>query len=1279
MKRVLAMCLAAMMIFSMLPLSAFAVAAVPVHEHTEDCKCPGQGAEHKLDNCSSVEYEVVPSKCGELGYTIYQCTECQDFFAANFNVVEGVHNYQKVSDRVDATCTAVGANEKWVCADCGQVDPTRNGSVVNALGHAWEVVSVTGDCLVGGVKTEQCKVCEKVQTTPIDGTGNGHAWGAYPTEITEPTCEGDGKAVFTCAVCGDTKDVVIKAVGHKPVDDKAVAPGCETTGLTAGSHCETCQKVLVAQEVVDATGHDWVNSNIVGATCTEKGSYTKTCSVCEKSEKVENEALGHSFAKENDGWVIIDMPDCTKTGEAKRECLECDYVEHKDVDALPHTYDYENPEIVPAGCNSWGLYVYYCTKCGDLKPQNPDEDKIAPLGHTTYDDATSTNKVEVAERCDANGSRTWNCGRCGAAQTAVVDEYDGHDVLTMVVAPTCNKLGYTYTICNRPYACNLEPSMTYTFEGKEYAVGQTIVAGSATVLLPVRVISFVLGTKYDADEHELKEELIQEPTCTEPGSKKVYCPNCSYLEPIVVIPELGHDYDVTKAENVTVKTPADCLNAEQLIVKCSRCDTTTGMEGAAALGHTEVKVPAKTPTCTEAGYEEYVKCDVCGWNSGINTLDKVPHNYQATVYDVTCEQDGYTHYECACGEKYNEVGTKYEYDAEKEFASFADAQKLHPQLDATTRKFVRAGDCTITALDEYTCAHCGKTVLVIADESTGKHAWGAEPSTDKVEPACGVAGAEAIYTCTRCGETKGGEAIDALVHDMSDATCTDAAKCKRPGCNYVGTNALTHDWAAWTALNDADRATYNACHTRVCARCNAVEYEAYVDADYDISNPDVFATCTQPGAYKCDTCGNVYQTIQPMGHHYMVAYNWTANCTEAGFNFNVCVGCNDEYMDMYVSPLGHKYDAVAEKLPTCKEDGHTAGTQCACGLYDVKPETVPALDYHKNGKGETLKNECTNVVEGDRVCVWCEATIGQAHTSIFEVEVAPDCNSEGYTLSICAACNVQSVGNYVPMRAEHDWSDWKVEVEPTYTNKGVKTRYCRCCVAEGLDVYEHEDIPSLNGFAFEMDVDNANAAGAGFTDSSLVALTINMNSVDAKAWGVMFRVNYTDNLTFVKAEFSDNNQFAANQMAVNNDGYVSISAFAPNNEQKQMQDITVSEKMAFVTLYFRVTNGEIADVATTAAFAMSNVSIVNVNGDDMSAATDSAIIDIVKLMDVNADGDVTIHDILMAEKMLAGVLDAEYDVALDVDKDGEVTAYDVYTILQYMNGALTYEEVVAAE
>ena len=46
---------------------------------------------------------------------------------------------------------------------------------------------------------------------------------------------------------------------HKVVTDEAVAPGCETTGLTEGSHCEICGEVFVAQEEVEATGHNYVD------------------------------------------------------------------------------------------------------------------------------------------------------------------------------------------------------------------------------------------------------------------------------------------------------------------------------------------------------------------------------------------------------------------------------------------------------------------------------------------------------------------------------------------------------------------------------------------------------------------------------------------------------------------------------------------------------------------------------------------------------------------------------------------------------------------------------------------------------------------------------------------------------------------------------------------------------------------------------------------------------------------------------------------------------------
>ena len=42
---------------------------------------------------------------------------------------------------------------------------------------------------------------------------------------------------------------------HSTVTDTAVTPTCTEAGLTEGSHCEICGTVLIAQEVVPATGH----------------------------------------------------------------------------------------------------------------------------------------------------------------------------------------------------------------------------------------------------------------------------------------------------------------------------------------------------------------------------------------------------------------------------------------------------------------------------------------------------------------------------------------------------------------------------------------------------------------------------------------------------------------------------------------------------------------------------------------------------------------------------------------------------------------------------------------------------------------------------------------------------------------------------------------------------------------------------------------------------------------------------------------------------------------
>jgi len=66
---------------------------------------------------------------------------------------------------------------------------------------------------------------------------------------------------------------------HTVVIDAAVAPDCENTGLTEGSHCSVCGEVFVAQQEVPATDHTWVEATV---------DAPKHCEVC---GVIEGEAL----------------------------------------------------------------------------------------------------------------------------------------------------------------------------------------------------------------------------------------------------------------------------------------------------------------------------------------------------------------------------------------------------------------------------------------------------------------------------------------------------------------------------------------------------------------------------------------------------------------------------------------------------------------------------------------------------------------------------------------------------------------------------------------------------------------------------------------------------------------------------------------------------------------------------------------------------------------------------------------------------------------------------
>ncbi len=148
------------------------------------------------------------------------------------------HDYQ-ATKTVKPTCTAKGYTV-YTCS-CGD---SYNGNEVPALGHGWSDWKQTKapTCTVEGEETRFCRRCQIPQTRKIAATG------------------------------------------HTPVTDKAVATTCGKAGLTAGSHCSVCQKVLTAQKTVPATGkHQYKVDKITKATATKKGKITYKCKVCGKT------------------------------------------------------------------------------------------------------------------------------------------------------------------------------------------------------------------------------------------------------------------------------------------------------------------------------------------------------------------------------------------------------------------------------------------------------------------------------------------------------------------------------------------------------------------------------------------------------------------------------------------------------------------------------------------------------------------------------------------------------------------------------------------------------------------------------------------------------------------------------------------------------------------------------------------------------------------------------------------------------------------------------------
>ena len=261
--------------------------------------------------------------------------------------------------------------------------------------------------------------------------------------------------------------------------------------------------------------------------------------------------------------------------------------------------------------------------------------------------------------------------------------------------------------------------------------------------------------------HNLTLVAAEDPTCTEAGHTAYYtCSGCAEWfadasgavvitdKTSVVVGALDHSFTHYVSDG-----NATCTEDGTKTAKCDRCDATdTIADTGSALNHSFTHyVSDGNATCTADGTKT-AKCDRCDATDTITDVGSALDHDYSTQWSYGEE----THWhECICGDK----------------------------IDETTHDY-GTGD---------TCVECGY-------ERSHVHRLTLVPAED---PTCTEAGHTAYYTCSGCAEwfadasgavvitDKTSVVIEALGHDLTDATCTDAAKCQRAGCGHVE-EALGH-------------------------------------------------------------------------------------------------------------------------------------------------------------------------------------------------------------------------------------------------------------------------------------------------------------------------------------------------------------------------------------------------------------------------------------------------------------------------------------------------------
>ena len=711
---------------------------------------PAKG--HSWDNGTI----TVPANCVDEGEKTFHCTvkNCLGTKIESIDVDANNHKTVVIDSAVLASCTSKGITEGSHCDACKAVIVAQQETemIPHTKGELKKENEESASCQSEGSYDEvvYCTVCnkelsrvtksiDKIPHTPVSAD-NG----------TAATCETAGKESDTiCSVCKEALEIgkEIPALGHKGgtatcsskavcetcgkeygkfnadnhaniVTDEAASATCTKTGLTEGSHCDDCGKVIVEQKKTDKLSHTEKTVGAKPASCKEEG-YTGdvVCSVC--SETISK------------GKVIEKLAHTPKTlGEKKATCAEagytgdiiCEVCKEKItlgsvIEKLPHTC-VSADNGVSATCETAGKESD--TICSVCKEALEIGKEIPALGHKGGTATCSSKAV---------------CETCGKEYGKFNADNHANIVTDEAVSATCTKTGLTEgshcAECGKviiaqeeteklehtPVSANNAVAPKCEIEGKE-----------SDVICSVCGETLAIGKIIPALEHKWTEVSRTEATCEADGSIAYICGNDSTHTKTEVIPATDHidenndgicdvcKNNICKHENTSIVNAKDascteigytgdkvCDKCGAVLEKgaeiamldhtvvidkgfaatctndgitegshCAVCKTIIKkQEAIKATGHTEVIIPGKEATCTETGLTDGKKCSVCKEViAEPMVIEKLAHEIVVDeAIEATCKNNGLTEgMHCSvCGKVIVEqkITAKLQHDFEK--------------------------------------------------------------------------------------------------------------------------------------------------------------------------------------------------------------------------------------------------------------------------------------------------------------------------------------------------------------------------------------------------------------------------------------------------------------------------------------------------------------------------------------------------------------------------------------------------------------------------------------